>query len=116
LRRARRNRKRSSLEKLVYSWLEEDKILFKKEYPIGKCHVDILFPPRTVIELNGCHWHACGVCHNAITPEQQEIQVKDSRRYAFFRNRSYDVITIWEHEINDEPDRVRAMLRGIAKV
>lgn len=115
IRKANRKRKRSSLEVEVYGWLEEDKIPFRKEATIGRCHVDVLFPPRTIIELNGCYWHGCMICNRDLSHTQKLAQIKDARRYAFFRNRGYDVVVIWECEVDKEPDRVRTQLRAIAK-
>lgn len=115
IRKAQKKRPRSSIEILVYSWLEEDNIKFKQESPIGRCHVDILFPPKTVIEINGCYWHGCSSCNKQLTASHKKTKVKDARRYSFFISQGYDVHVIWEHEINDEPERVRSLLRSLAE-
>lgn len=114
IRKRNRRRKRSSLEKKVYQWLEEDKIPFHKEKPIGRCHVDIFLEPRTVIELNGCYWHGCMICNRELSAKHKLVQSKDARRYGFFRNKGYDVIVFWECEVEKEPARVRKMLRLLA--
>ncbi len=116
IRKANRKRKSSSLEKTVHAWLKDDRIEFRKEATVGRCHVDILLPPRTLIELNGCYWHGCMVCNRPLSDSQKLAQIKDARRYAFLRNRDYDVVVIWECEVDKEPERVRAMLRALAKV
>lgn len=114
IRKANRRRKRSSLELQVYEWLQEDGIKFRKEKAISRIHVDIFLEPRTAIELNGCHWHSCMICNPNLTSEQKVTIEKDARRYAFIRNRGFDVIVIWECEVEREPERVRAMLRALA--
>ena len=114
IRKHNRRRPRSGLEKTVGAWLKEDRIRFIREKSIGKCHVDVFLAPRTIVELNGCYWHGCLICNKKLTQDQKLAQIKDARRYAYFRNRGYDVIIIWECEVNKEPDRVRAMLKALA--
>jgi very-short-patch-repair endonuclease len=113
IKKANSKRKRSSLEITVGNWLTEANIPFKREFPIGKCHVDIYLAPRTLIELQGCHWHGCMICNKILTSQQKVAQIKDARRFAFFRNRGYDVIAIWECEVKLEPDRVKQQLLSI---
>jgi very-short-patch-repair endonuclease len=116
-RKANRHREPSELENKVMSWLREDRIKYSPQHPIGKdpvCHADLLLNTRTVIELNGCHWHGCRICNRKLQPWQEERQKKDGSRYDFFKKQGFDVVVIWEHEVNDEPLRVRAMLRAIA--
>lgn len=115
IRKHNRKRKRSSLETEVYGWLKADGIPFRKEATIGVCHADILFEPRTVVELNGCYWHGCMVCNRVLSDTQKIAQIKDARRYAFFRNRGYDVVVIWECEVDKEPERVRDVLRALGR-
>lgn len=106
-------RKRSSLEITLAEWLVDAGIQFKKEYPIGRCHVDFLIGDRTCVEAQGCFWHGCMICNRNLTNKQKVAQIKDARRFAFFRNKGYDVITIWECEVNLEPERIKAMLRAL---
>jgi G:T-mismatch repair DNA endonuclease (very short patch repair protein) len=114
IRKANRKRKRSSLELAVHAWLKEDGIAFKIEKAIGRCHVDVFIEPRTIIELQGCFWHGCLICNRQLTHAQKIAQIKDARRFAYFRNRGFDVIAIWECEVGREPERVRAILRALA--
>jgi G:T-mismatch repair DNA endonuclease (very short patch repair protein) len=113
IRRANRRRKRSSLELKVHAWLKEDGIPFKIEKAIGRCHVDVFIEPRTIVELQGCFWHGCMICNRQLDHKQKVAQIKDARRFAFFRNRGFDVIAIWECEVDGEPERVRAVLKAL---
>jgi G:T-mismatch repair DNA endonuclease (very short patch repair protein) len=115
IRKANRRRAASTLEKQVYQWLEEDKIPFHREHPVGRCHVDIFIEPRTAIELNGCYWHGCRMCNRELSVKQVRKQKKDGNRYAFLRKRNLDVVVIWECEVAKEPERVRLILRALAK-
>lgn len=116
IRKANKNRPASSLEKLVYGWLEEDGVSFKKEKAIGKCHVDIFLEPDICIELNGCYWHGCTECFPEPTKTQKAAGIKDARRYSFFRKKEYRVVIIKECEVKNEPDAVRQLLRSLANV
>ena len=117
IRKANRHKKPSGLESTVKSWFDEDGIPCKTEFPIGSnpvCHADFLLGKRTVLELHGCHWHAHDLCVKSPLKWQQERRRKDAARYRFFRDQGFDVVVIWECEVAQEPNRVRAMLRAIA--
>lgn len=116
IRKHNRKRPASSLEKTVYKWLEEDEIPFTREKSIGKhMHVDIFLEPKTCIELNGCHWHGCAICNKVLTKEHKIAQNKDAKRYFRIRRLGFDVVIFWEHEIHSNSDRVKAMLKALAK-
>ncbi|MGI4816333.1 MAG: hypothetical protein ACRYGG_23770 [Janthinobacterium lividum] len=115
IRKANKTRKRSSLELLVYKWLTEDDIKFRKEKVIGRCHVDIFLEPDRVIEINGCYWHRSICCYPERTKENMEIRMKDVKRYAFFRNKGYEVHVFTECDIKDRPEYVREQLRLLSK-
>ena len=111
IRKANKKRKVSSLELLVYSWLTEDNIPFKKEKAIGRCHVDIFLEPDIAIEINGCYFHACKKCFPESSKRQLLIQRKDKNRLKFLRSQGYKVLEVWEHEMTENPDVVRDLFR-----
>ena len=116
IRKINRRREPSSLEKKVYSWLEEDDIAFKREKAIGKhMHVDIFLEPKTCIELNGCHWHGCMICNKSLSKDQKIAQVKDAKRYFRIRKLGFDVVVFWECEVEKFPDRVRKQIKALVK-
>jgi very-short-patch-repair endonuclease len=113
-RKANRNREKSSLELKVEGWLVEDGIDFKAQHAISHCHVDIFLPPRTVIELQGCYYHACPICNPSVGRDGVTKRKGDAARFRFLMSKGYDVYQIWEHEVEKEPGRVRAVLRALA--
>jgi G:T-mismatch repair DNA endonuclease (very short patch repair protein) len=116
MRKHNQRRAPSGLEIAVYEMLDEAGIVYQKEMAIGQCHVDIFFPPKTVIELNGCFWHSCAICQKQpLTKAQLAVVQKDANRYAFLKSAGFDVIVIWEHDLRDAPSRVHAMLEAIAQ-
>ena len=95
IRKHNRKRAPSSLEKKVYSWLDEDEIAFTREKSIGRhLHVDVFLAPKTCVELNGCHWHGCMICHKELSKEQKTAQEKDARRYHSIRRLGFDVVIL----------------------
>ena len=115
IRKHNRRRPPSSLERTVYSWLNEEEIPFTREKAIGKyMHVDVFIAPKTCIELNGCHWHGCQICNKELTKDQKLAQKKDAARYYRIRKLGFDVVIFWECEVKDYPDRVRKQIKALA--
>ena len=114
IRKANRRRPPSSLEKKVQDWLTEDGIYFKREFPVGQCHVDIFLPPETLVELNGCHWHGCTKCNEKLSHAQLTAREKDARRYAFLESEGFKLVVIWECEVEHFPRKVRRRLRELS--
>lgn len=88
------------------------KIPFTREKEISRCHVDIFVEPNVVIEVLGCYWHKHGCLEptGGWSKADLGVQEKDAARFAFLRGRDYQVITIWECEIEEHPERVLARL------
>ena len=116
IRKANKKRPPSSIELLVYSWLEEDGVKFKKEKAIGRCHADIFLEPDILLELQGCYFHRCTKCKPNQTGADLAIRLKDAKRFLFFQSKGYTVIEIWEHDIVKNPDKVRAILRKLYRM
>lgn len=117
----RRNRgKKSDLERIVEGWLTEKGYEFKAQYAIGRCHVDLFFPPQklgskgTVVELNGCHWHGHKKCLKKLTRTQISRRIRDGRRYKFLLNQGYDLVLIWGCDISKNFPMVARKLREVA--
>ena len=103
LRNKRRRRRApvSGLEKLVLAWLDAAKIPYKKQYPIGRCHVDLMILPDLVIEVNGCYWHGHERCaKKVLTADQQRRRAKDKLRYKYFLRCGYKLMLLWECDIH----------------
>jgi G:T-mismatch repair DNA endonuclease (very short patch repair protein) len=111
--KANRKRKASSLEKIVYKILQEEEIPFTREKTVGVCHADIFLAPKTLIELNGCYYHGCTQCFPELSKAQKGFVAKDARRYYFFKKLGFDLHVIWEHEVKDNPDKIRKLLRTL---
>jgi DNA mismatch endonuclease (patch repair protein) len=99
--RKRRRAPASELEKMVLGWLDAAGIPYRKQYPIGRCHVDILLLPDLIVEVNGCYWHAHQRCaKKALSADQNRRRAKDKRRYRYFLRSGYKLMLLWECDIH----------------
>lgn len=81
-------RKTSSIERAVAAELRQRKILYDDHIQMGPFIPDLLVG-QTVIEVDGDYWHSL-----------PGIPEKDARKDAFYAEHGFDVIHIWEHEVN----------------
>lgn len=116
--RSKKLRKQTGIEATVESWLLSAKVDYKSEYPISRTHVDFYLPAtKTVVEVQGCHWHACQRCNGkGLSKEQLKWRRRDGKRYTFLRNAGYGLVLVWEHEINEDPDEARKKVLKHASV
>jgi G:T-mismatch repair DNA endonuclease (very short patch repair protein) len=103
LRKARKRRRTqaSGLEKKVLGWLDNVGIAYRKQYAVGRCHVDILIEPDLVIEVNGCYWHGHERCQPK-TPGMARKRGKDKRRYKYLLSCRYKLLLLWECDIEED--------------
>jgi G:T-mismatch repair DNA endonuclease (very short patch repair protein) len=103
LRKARKRRRTqaSGLEKKVLGWLDNVGIAYRKQYAIGRCHVDILIEPDLVVEVNGCYWHGHERCQPK-TPGMARKRSKDKRRYKYLMSCRYKLLLLWECDIEED--------------
>jgi G:T-mismatch repair DNA endonuclease (very short patch repair protein) len=108
-------RKRSDLEILVKSWLDEDGIEYKEQFPIGrKCHVDFLICPDVVLEVQGCYYHGHS-CQKPLSKMQTRARYKDSRRFKFFLSQGYKILLLWGCAMKEHPQRERRKIKRASK-
>lgn len=118
--RRKRRGKKSDLEQIVEEWLKEHGIEFKAQYPIGRCHVDLYFPPSkpgdsgTIVEINGCYYHGCSRCYKVKSTSQRSRRIKDARRYRFLLNQGYNLKLVWGCDISRNWNKVVRILREAA--
>ena len=109
--RKRRRTQVSGLEKRVLGWLGNAGIVYRRQYAIGRCHVDVLIEPDLVIEINGCYWHG----HERCQPQSASAarkRGKDKRRYKYLMLCHYKLMLLWECDIEaDGGDETVAKIR-----
>jgi len=97
IREARLNRifpvKDTDIEILMQDELRRRGVNFERHTPIcGICQPDIIFPERRIaVFCDGDYWHGL-----------PEVQAKDRRQEKALRQRGWNVLRFWEHEINSD--------------
>lgn len=105
--------KRSDLEILVKKWLDEDRIQYKEQFPIGRCHVDFLIREDVVLEVQGCYYHGHS-CQKPWTPAQKRARYKDARRFRLLLSKGYKILLLWGCNLKAHPVRERKRLGQVA--
>lgn len=81
----------------------------------------ILKKYRAVIFVHGCYWHRHPKCPNATTPSTRtnfwqakfdDTVERDKRKTAELRGRGWRVITVWECELEKDPQGVLDDIRS----
>jgi very-short-patch-repair endonuclease len=93
----------TSIERFIHSVLTKANIEFQAHVPIYPYQVDVLIRPSLVIEGKGCYWHGCKECGYY----SEEITKYDQKRERYLTSLGYKVLSIWEHEIRNNPEIVK---------
>lgn len=82
---------------------------------------DLVLPRyRTVIFVHGCYWHRHPGCSRATTPKSrtdfwltkfQGTVERDQRKAEELRSRGWRVVTVWECDLEQNPDAVLRTVR-----
>lgn len=87
--RQRHNPRISSIEIIVAGELTKRNLLFDDQVRVGAFIPDFIVG-NTIIEVDGDYWH-----------NRPDIAERDIRKNAFYVENGFNLIRIWEHEIND---------------
>ena len=83
-----------------------------------KRYYDFYLPEcRVLIEVDGDYWHSYGKVYEEMTPTQKKNARVDKIKNEWALSRGIPIIRIWEHDINENPQKVFSILReniGIA--
>jgi DNA mismatch endonuclease, patch repair protein len=86
---------------------------------------DIAFPAvRLAVFVHGCFWHQCPHCTLPLPRSHTEFWVakfranklRDARKARALRRNGWSVLTVWECQIRDSPDRVANRIARAAQV
>lgn len=101
----------SGAERRVAAWLDAHHIPYQRQYKLGHRTVDF-WVNGMVIEVNGCYWHACAQCQFTILNDAQRRRVtSDKALHTYCEKRSIPLLTIWEHDINNDNYTAIAAIR-----
>jgi G:T-mismatch repair DNA endonuclease (very short patch repair protein) len=113
----------SKPQKRVNEYLSSIDIETKMEHSIYPFRVDIVVKESNkVIEIFGDYWHANPIKYketDAIKfPKQTNITLvktiweRDERRLSYIKEAGFDVLVIWEYEINKEFEIVKEKIKS----
>lgn len=74
---------------------------YKPDFLIGK----------KIIEVNGDYWHANPLKYSILNEKQISIQQNDQRKYKFYKENGYDLMVIWEMELNNSYSDIKNKLQ-----
>lgn len=76
-----------------------------------KRYYDFYLPEyRVIIEVDGDYWHSYGKVYEEMNPTQKKNARVDKIKDEWALSHGIPIIRIWEHEINNEPQKVLRML------
>ena len=101
----------------VRDLLENLKINYREEAPVGVFSVDFMVEDRLVIEVNGDYWHSNPKFYpdGPKTKSQKINHLRDLKKMKTIRAHGLKVVVVWEDEVNDGSyaDKIRQVIRSI---
>lgn len=113
----------TSPEKIVRSGLHLMGLRFRVCYPTPGGKVDIAFPKeKLAIQIDGCFWHNCPI-HSTKPKTNKNFwyaklmanKKRDKRQNKTLAQSGWTVYRIWEHEIEDDPNKTILKAHAIVK-
>lgn len=105
----------SKLEKkFAKEFLEKLGIRYEEQFEAKdiKRFYDFFLPDyRTLVEVDGSWFHSYGLIYEEMNPMQKRNARVDEIKNEWAALHGYPLIRIWEHDINENPEKVLNMLR-----
>ena len=104
----------SKLEKkFAKEFLEKLGIKYEEQFEAKdiKRFYDFKLEGRILIEVDGSYWHSYGKVYEEMNPMQKRNARVDEIKNKWAHSNGYKLIRIWEHDINNNPQKVFEVLR-----
>lgn len=102
------------IEQFIIDFLEDNKIKYKYNKQLGDYIPDFqINKTKVLIEAQGDYYH----CNPYVYPDgpKDEIQIKhvlrDYYKKCYYVSRGYEIIEVWEKDINENPDEIKEYLK-----
>ena len=97
---------RTSIEKKVFSVLEEIGVRFSEQKFIKRYAYDFYLPDQNIlIETDGCFWHGCSICgFNKLDSNNDDIKTQLASKFGF------RLLRLQEHSINADPEYAKTQI------
>lgn len=105
----------SKLEKkFAKDFLDKLGIKYEEQFEAKdiKRFYDFKLDGRILIEVDGSYWHSYGKVYEEMNPTQKRNARVDEIKNKWARSNGYKLIRIWEHDINNNPQKVFKILRN----
>src|SRR5690606_7794791 len=78
---------------------------------------DFLIKGRKVIEVQGTYWHADPRFYDEkdLNDIQKSNLKNDQEKYKVYKENGYDVLYVWEYDIENHPEKVRKQIKEFLK-
>ena len=96
----------------VSYWFNQPIVLSKR------CIIpDFLIKGRKVIEVQGTYWHADPRFYDEkdLNDIQKSNLKNDQEKYKVYKENGYDVLYVWEYDIENHPEKVRKQIKEFLK-
>ena len=104
----------SKLEKkFAKDFLEKLGVEYEEQFEARdiKRYFDFKLEGRILIEVDGSYWHSYGKVYEEMNPIQKRNARVDEIKNKWAHSNGYKLIRIWEHDINNNPQKVFEVLR-----
>ena len=107
-------RRRTSIENFVENILEEGQMKFELEYNFNSYYYDFKVN-TTLIEVQGSYWHCDPKTKKTknITHREAFTVKRDLEKKKIALENGFDIIYIWEYDINKNPKKVKQQLIAV---
>ena len=104
----------SKLEKkFAKEFLEKLGVKYEEQFEAKdiKRYFDFKLEGRILIEVDGSYWHSYGKVYEEMNSIQKRNARVDEIKNKWAHSNGYKLIRIWEHDINNNPQKVFEILR-----
>ena len=89
-------------------------VKYERQYEakdIGRFYDFFIPSARLLIEIDGDYFHGYGLLHEQKNPMQKHNEWVDKQKDMWAASHGIPVLRIWEHDINEHPEKVRKILK-----
>lgn len=99
--------KNTNIEYFIEQLLIDLKVEYKSQFKVDRYRVDFIVD-NLIIEAYGTFWHCDPRVYSTPNYIAQVNNIKnDNKKYKTLKKKGYDLLIIWEKDINEHPEKVK---------
>lgn len=101
-------------DRFAKDFLEKMGVKYERQYEakdIGRFYDFFIPAARLLNEVDGDFYHGYGLLHEQKNPMQKHNEWVDRQKDMWAASHGIPVLRIWEHDINEHPEKVRKILK-----